>query len=204
MLQYNCSDFVGKSKNGEKSVNNIKNKIAVLDTETTWQDKVMSIGIVIANPETFEVTAERYYIITPECDEGGMFSHALDKSQGEMLAREDAMSEIIRLLSENGISSVFAYNACFDFRHLPELSEYGWYDIMRVAACKKHNKYIPDGVPLCKSGRMKSGYGVEPILAMLSGGKRYSETHNALLDALDELKIMKLLGCPIEIYPQIN
>lgn len=35
---------------------------------------------------------------------------------------------------------------------------------------------------------------------MLSKNTRYQETHNALLDAEDELQIMQLLGCEISEY----
>ena len=35
---------------------------------------------------------------------------------------------------------------------------------------------------------------------MLSKNEEYNETHNALLDAQDELKIMELLGCQIGEY----
>lgn len=41
------------------------NRFAVIDTETTWGDAVMSIGVVIADWETFELVDKRYYILTP-------------------------------------------------------------------------------------------------------------------------------------------
>ena len=37
-------------------------------------------------------------------------------------------------------------------------------------------------------------------MRMLTGKKSYHETHNAVCDAVDELKIMKLLGHPIDTY----
>lgn len=40
---------------------------AVIDTETTWAYKVMSIGIAIADGETQELITAGYYLITPEC-----------------------------------------------------------------------------------------------------------------------------------------
>lgn len=40
---------------------------AVIDTETSWQDKVISIGVVIAQ-KNYHIVAEAYYIITPECE----------------------------------------------------------------------------------------------------------------------------------------
>ncbi len=47
---------------------------------------------------------------------------------------------------------------------------------------------------------MKRGYGVENVLRMLCKNEGYRETHNALLDVLDELKIMQLLGYEIRGY----
>jgi len=35
---------------------------------------------------------------------------------------------------------------------------------------------------------------------MLSGNTRYCETHNALTDAIDELKIIEMLGYSIDTY----
>ena len=40
---------------------------------------------------------------------------------------------------------------------------------------------------------MQRGYDVESMLRLLSGNCTYRETHNALLDALDELEIIRLL-----------
>ncbi len=47
---------------------------------------------------------------------------------------------------------------------------------------------------------MKCSYGVEAMLRLLTGASAYSETHNALEDAIDELHIMRLLPHGIEIY----
>ena len=37
-------------------------------------------------------------------------------------------------------------------------------------------------------------------MCLLTGNRRYMETHNAVLDAVDELKIVELLGRTIEEY----
>ena len=47
---------------------------------------------------------------------------------------------------------------------------------------------------------MKRGYGVESMLRLLSGNCAYRETHNGLLDALDEPEIVRLLGLGIQEY----
>ena len=74
------------------------------------------------------------------------------------------------------------------------------YDIMRLAAYRQYNRAILDSADCCKTGRLKRGYGVENILKMLSGNHRYYETHNAVLDAEDELQIMQLLGHELNEY----
>ena len=73
---------------------------------------------------------------------------------------------------------------------------------MRLAAYKQYNSAIPENAECCKTGQLKRGYGVEPILRML-GKEMYYETHNALMDAMDELEIVRLLGHPVDMYPEI-
>ncbi len=71
---------------------------------------------------------------------------------------------------------------------------------MRLAAYRQYNLAIPSSADCFKTGRLKRGYGVEDILKMLSKNKRYRETHNAVLDAQDELEIIRLLGHDIIEY----
>lgn len=176
---------------------------AVIDTETTWRDEVMSIGIAIADSETFELTDRKYYILTPFKNHGGMFSNALYaggiKPDLEC-PRGDAMLDIICFLEENSAADIYAYNAVFDFKHLPELQMYNWYDIMRLAAYRQFNSRIPPNADTHSTGRLKRGYGVENIYRMLSGDGSYRELHNALQDAADELEIMRMLGHGTERY----
>lgn len=51
---------------GTTSVLKSSAPFAVIDTETNWNDKVMSIGVVIADSETIETIDSVYYIIIPE------------------------------------------------------------------------------------------------------------------------------------------
>ena len=158
-------------------------KFAVIDTETNWNDEVMSIGIAVADAGTKNKIDSLYYIIDPEYRVGGMYS-----------------GEIREWLNAYGVRKLFAYNASFDCRHLPEYSEYEWYDIMRLAAYRQYNPAIPGSADCYKTGRLKRGYGVEDVLRMLRKNSKYSETHNAVLDAQDELEIMQLLGYEIKEY----
>nr|WP_292203702.1 hypothetical protein [Butyrivibrio sp.] len=197
---------------------------AVIDTETNWHDEVMSLGVAIADKTTFRCLETRYYIFEQEARVGGMYSSVLYKCANTTasanrngatlgtaqtttaatspitVARATAMADLSDYLSSHGITSIYAYNAKFDCGHLPELQDYNWYDIMRIAAYKQFNKSIPDTAPCCKTGRLKSNYGVEPITRMLSGNDRYYEVHNAVADAIDELRIIELLGLPLDSY----
>ena len=50
---------------------------AVIDTETNWNDEVMSIGIVAADARSKEKIDSLYYIISPEYQVGGIYSAEL-------------------------------------------------------------------------------------------------------------------------------
>ena len=181
-------------------------KFMVIDTETTWSDKVMSIGAVVADADTILPIDGRYYILNPEYRSGGMYSDVLlHKGAGKpiLCSRREAIDDLKSYCSAHNICEVFAYNAQFDRSHLPEISGMNWHDIMRLAAYIQYNPRIPCGAPLCSTGRLKSGYGVQSMLRILTGDGSYFETHNALLDAYDELKIMSLLGHPIDMYGKI-
>ena len=176
-------------------------KFAVIDTETTWMDKVMSIGVVVADGTAKKEMNSKYYIISPEYKSGGMFSSTINDAPKEktlIVSRNEAIKDIKDYLQNENINTIFAYNANFDYKHLPELRDYTWIDIMKIAAYKQHNKFIPENADCCGTGRLKSGYGVESILNMIINN--YSETHNAYYDAMDELKIVELLGLDINVY----
>lgn len=178
-------------------------KFVVIDTETTWTDDVMSIGVVLADSVTMLPLESRYYILDPEYREGGMYSDALmrrDIGKPIICSRAEALNNIINWCKNNCVSKIFAYNAIFDRSHLPELSGMNWFDIMKLAAYIQYNHKIPYTASLCSTGRLKSGYGVQAIMRLLTGDDNYFETHNALKDSLDELKIMLLLGHHIEKY----
>ena len=176
--------------------------IAVIDTETNWNDAVMSIGAVIAEESTFTPVEMRYLVLDPEFRAGGMYDGALCLgAPGTVVcSRPEAVAELRRLFSAYGVRELYAYNAVFDRNHLPEFRSYRWYDIMRIAAYRQTNPAIPGWMECCSTGRLKRGYGVEPMLRLLSGSDSYRETHNALDDALDELTVMKLLGRPCRQY----
>ncbi len=175
-------------------------RFAVIDTETNWDNALMSVGVVISDAEMRPLDA-KYFIITPEFERGGIYEGSLFiVEKYEMLMRHELESALDGYLKANGVKRIFAYNARFDFGLLPELSAYVWHDIMAVAAYRQFNKSIPDCADCYKTGRLKRGFGVEPILRMLSGETNYFETHNAVVDALDELTVMRLLAHPISVY----
>ena len=176
---------------------------AVIDTETNWSDEVMSIGIEIADAKTFQSVYRKYYILTPECRVGGMYSDVMelpltcDKSVG---TRAEVLADLQAVFRRYQIMSLFAYNAKFDQGHLPEIDYVDWFDIMKIAAYRQFNPSIPRDAPCYKTGRLKRGCGVQSVYRMLSGNSRYFETHNALTDASDELEIMRMLNHPLEVF----
>lgn len=164
----------------------------------------MSVGMIIADPKDYRIIDYKYYVIKEALREGGMFSDVLyleDLEEEEVSIRE-IEEKLLSFLHAYHISCIFAYNAAFDRNELPFLSSFVWRDIMRLAAYKQYNPCIPDNAPCCKTGRLKSGYGVESIMRMLCG-RYYEETHNALIDARDELEIMRLLGHAWNEYPKL-
>lgn len=180
--------------------------IAVIDTETNWADQVMSIGTVLADDITFRPLESKYHILPMACELGGMYYESLflDTPVKPILCtRQEAMQDLLTWLRRRNVHGIFAYNAKFDRNHLPELGSFFWYDIMALAAYRQTNPRIPADAELCSTGRLKRGYGVEPMLRLLSGNPAYQETHNALFDALDELEILRLLGHGVHKYQKL-
>lgn len=177
-------------------------KFAVIDTETNWEDDVMSIGVVIAEDNTYNALEEYYGIITPACLIGGMYSCVLRDDDTEInteSTRDQILREIRAMLQKHGVRHLFAYNANFDKNHLPELSDYAWADIMQTTMYRQYNPFIPDNADLCRTGKLRRGYDVESVLHMVTGSHHY-EVHNALCDARDELFIMSSFGMRIQRF----
>ena len=167
---------------------------AVIDTETNYGNQVISIGAVIADSRSFEAVDKKYYIIEPECKNPGMFNFALNRHTGQHCSRTDALDELREVLDQHGVSRLFAYHASFDKGHLGELSDFSWCDIESRAAYTQYNPAIPEDAECFKSGRLKRNYGVESMMRLMTHDQRYSEKHNALDDAVDELMLMRILG----------
>lgn len=179
---------------------------AVIDTETNWNDQVMSMGCCIADENNFSLIDAKYYILPRECQLGGMYKSTLyikTPIQPIICSRAEAIADLRCWLNAHGVKSVFAYNACFDRNHLPELRAFRWHDIMRLAAYRQYNRRIPVTAECFSTGRLKRGYGVEAMLRILSDNYTYRESHNAFFDALDELEIMRLLGWKTSKYPPL-
>ncbi len=50
---------------------------AEIDTETTWSNEVMSIGVVIVDVDNMIPICAKCYIVDPAYKEGGMYSSGL-------------------------------------------------------------------------------------------------------------------------------
>ncbi len=67
---------------------------------------------------------------------GGMFSQALllKGQKPERGKKFIPIEQVINFLKSHNVNSVFTYNTSSDSRCLPELCEFEWYDILRMAA----------------------------------------------------------------------
>ena len=178
-------------------------RFAVIDVETTFSGETMSIGVVIAKKNTFEIVDDRYYVIEPACNHRAMYRRQLYLPEARIYlksSRKKVIEDLQNYLQKNGIKRIFAYNGGFDRNCLPELAKYSWYDIVRIAAYKQYNPKIPKDAECHSTGRMKRGYRVEEMMFILTGDDLYRESHNAYFDAIDELEIMRLLGRRIDAY----
>ena len=178
---------------------------AVIDTETTWSDRVMSLGAVIADSTTFEPVDRYYYVMSPEYAEGGIFSDRLFIVEEEHVkkyeaSRKEILDHFYKVLVTYGVTDIFAYNARFDYSHLPEFKKFNWIDIMRAASYRQYNKYITASMATGPAGKLAKGYGVQPIYRMVTGKEKYKEKHNGYYDAFDELTIMRKLEIPYQDF----
>ena len=95
-------------------------RFAVIDTETNWNNNVMSIGVLIAKCNNFKRTDSRYYIIPQEEKVGGMYSKSMRTTNHEILTgqRFEVIDDVKSILESNGVDDLLAYNASFDKNHL--------------------------------------------------------------------------------------
>ena len=96
-------------------------KFGVIDTETNWNDEVMSIGILIANCKNFKQIDSRYYILPQEEKVGDMYSKSMRETTHDILTgyRHEVIDDLKSLLNSNGINDLFAYNAKFVKNKIP-------------------------------------------------------------------------------------
>lgn len=175
---------------------------AVIDVETNWDNRAMSVGVAVGNDADFSLADKKYYVLSPEYQRGGFYSRALSDIDGKLITvctRESAVKDMVRLFAEYAVADVFAYNAPFDYKCMPELHSYVWHDILPVAANRNTNGKLPDNCEYFGTGLLKRGRGLENIMRLIYW-QGYTERHNALLDALDELQLMRLLDQPLSVY----
>lgn len=161
----------------------------------------MTVGAVVAD-ENFDVKDQIYLMSFGAFMQGGLYKDRVYKTS--LCPNKMHTSEMIETINsfyeKNNCEMIFAYNAPFDKKLLPSLPQDRWYDIMKVAAYRQHNPYLPDGEEYCGTGRLKKDYNAERIYKLLSGNGKYKEMHNAFQDACDELAIMKMMKLPLSNY----
>lgn len=194
-----------EKKNTTDIINPNSDFFSVIDVETNFDNEIISLGIVISEWDNFSIIENHYFIFSPECQKTSLYFGQLFQTRDKNInltkgIRSANISELINLLKKYNIKNIFAYNANFDMRCLPELNEYKWFDIMKIAAYKQHNDYLPDTLEYCKTGRLKSNYSFEVLYKLISNNPYYVESHNALDDATDELSFMHILNKPKILY----
>ncbi|ENY68499.1 Hypothetical protein MAU_5750 [Metamycoplasma auris 15026] len=196
----------------DTSNSNIENEFnfAVIDVETNFFDKVISIGVVIAKSNDFKVVDTNYWIIKENSKFPAIYSKSLlgplcryDHYTGYDIETYDlAIEKLIDFLNKYNVKHWFSYTS-FDYRHLPKLSNiFQYHDISIVAKNKNFNDFIPDYFETFRNGALKRGYGAESIYRLVTKNDEYFETHNGLIDAIDELIIMYALELDIESFIQ--
>ncbi|WP_348602601.1 hypothetical protein ABJ972_02920 [Mesomycoplasma hyopneumoniae] len=196
----------------KQKITNVNKNIAVIDVETNCQNEVFSVGVVIADSTNFKSIDKKYWIIKNNWKVGGMYARnilaplPLEFREETIFleTREEMIVYLIKFLKYYEVKNWFSYTK-FDFRHLPELHKsFKHNDISIFAKNKQFNKYIPLNAETSKNGDLKRGWKAEDIYRMLTKDENYFETHNALLDAIDELRIMELLNLDIETFLNSN
>ncbi|QLG43622.1 hypothetical protein [Mesomycoplasma hyopneumoniae] len=196
----------------KQKITNVNKNIVVIDVETNYQNEVFSVGVVIADSTNFKSIDKKYWIIKNNLKVGGMYARNIlaplpleFREQTIFLeTRKEMIVYLIKFLKYYEVKNWFSYTK-FDFRHLPELHKsFKHNDISIFAKNKQFNKYIPLNAETSKNGDLKRGWKAEDIYRMLTKDENYFETHNALLDAIDELRIMELLNLDIETFLNSN
>ncbi|WP_341515770.1 AAA family ATPase [Mesomycoplasma ovipneumoniae] len=196
----------------EQKIIKVNKNIAVIDVETNYDNEIFSVGVVIANSTNFQSIDKQYWIIENNLKAGGKYVHNVwfplpfeFKEEAIVVqTRKEMIVQLINFLEYYEVKNWFSYTS-FDFRHLPELHKsFKYNDISIFAKSKQFNKHIPLNAETSKNGDLKRGWNAENIYRMVTKNENYLETHNALLDAIDELRIMELLNLDIETFLNPN
>ncbi|MDW2834166.1 hypothetical protein [Mesomycoplasma ovipneumoniae] len=192
----------------KQKITNVNKNIAVIDVETNYDNEVFSVGVVIADSADFQWFDKEYWIIENNLKVGGMYARNIwvplplefREEINVVKTRQEMIAQLIHFLKSYKVKNWFSYTK-YDFRHLPELHKsFEHNDISIFAKSKQFNKHIPLNAVTTKKGDLKSGWNAQNIYRMLTKDQSYIETHNALLDAMDELRIMELLDLDIETF----
>ncbi|MEG3825642.1 hypothetical protein MOV3098_00130 [Mesomycoplasma ovipneumoniae] len=192
----------------KQKITNVNKYIAVIDVETNYDSEIFSVGVVIADSANFQWFDKKYWVIKNNWKVGGMYIHKtfvplpleFREEINVVQTHKEMITQLIRFLKSYKVKNWFSYTT-FDFKHLPELHKsFEHNDISIFAKSKQFNKHIPLSAELTKNGDLKRGWNAQDIYRMLTKDQSYIETHNALLDAMDELQIMELLDLDIETF----
>lgn len=173
---------------------------AIIDTKTNYYGNAISIGVVVVNSH-FEIQQAQYYLIPEELihdhnhkDDFDII-HVYKTYFGRLF---DCENHIRTLMNQYNITNIYAYNAFYVKKSLPEMNNYNWFDIAKVATYKQYNHELPLDADYDENGQLLR-YAMKNVIELMMK-TYYKCVNHALYNALDELKIMKLIGLPIEKY----
>ncbi len=175
--------------------------IAIISVKTNSMGHAIAIGVAVIDANQWQLQQAQYYIISDELlcyytYDNIYLSHVYKSYFGKL---GDVENHIRKTLTKYQITNIYAYNAQFVCKTCPGLHMYYWYDIMKIAAYKQYNSYLPSNIDYLDNGRIKYKYNIPHIMEYLNISYfRYVD--HALYDVLDELRIMKTLNININTY----
>ena len=174
--------------------------VAIIDTKTNYLGNAISIGVAIVNAQ-FEIQQAQYYLIPEELmnehasKDDYDIVHVYKTYYGRLF---DCQNHIRTILNQYNITNIYAYNAFYVKQTLPEMNNYNWFDVARIATYKQYNHKIPINTKCDENGQLLR-YTLSNVMELMTNGY-YRYVNHALYNALDIIQLMKYIGLSIDKY----
>lgn len=179
--------------------------VAVLRTMTNSEGSLCAVGVVITNTADWRPIAEYRYVIAPEAetaDQDVLFLPVEKDCICTSCRSEHLLFRLKQMLSEEKVQYIVSYGSSARF-FLPGI-DLPWLDIQNVSAYRKYNPFIPKKAKLYRNGRMKSGYGMEAMMRIVTGDKSYIRTGNPVRDCEADLCILERIHPDLGTFLEAN